>query len=93
MFFLDETGRRIGADVFEDSDGMLLLGEDDDGMWCGTERAALQIEPNATSVYVVNGYIAAMPFIGYYAAPSPESALTFAHKNHCVRDASVSEFV
>jgi hypothetical protein len=89
--FVDpNTGNRLEGDALFDCEGCAIVGSDDEGTWWGTERAAWVLSEQYYSV-VVNGYLGADYYIGYFIG-TVEEARHYA-MTHGVKDITVMSFL
>jgi hypothetical protein len=85
--FVDpNTGDRLEGDALFDCEGCAIVGSDDEGTWWGTERAAWVLSEQYYSV-IVNGYLGADPYVGYFIGTSEEAR--FYAMTHGVKDIEV----
>lgn len=101
MHFIDpETGERIHGvrrGVEMDAQGADIVGDDENGTWWGTGRAAwlLQRRPlrsGPATVVRVDGFLAAEPWTGFFISAEHAEGKALSHaRRRCVRDAAVSE--
>jgi hypothetical protein len=83
-YFIDiADSSRFEESEFEDSEGQPLIGEDDRGVWWGTERAAWKLSDVWYTV-VVTGYRGSQPYFGHFIGTVYEA--TMYAREHGVKD-------
>jgi hypothetical protein len=70
------SGERLHRTEQWDADGMRLVGEDDDGIWWGTERAALFLSDSWQSV-TIHGWFGSQEFVGHFICLDAKEAIEF----------------
>lgn len=71
--------RSFPASRYEDADGTPVTGEDEDGIWWGTNRAYWVIDPRG-QLLELTGFLGPTPYHMYLRVESKEAALAVGAK-------------